>query len=70
MKCGRGRCRKEKRDCVGIDDGNQMRIQELCKGGGKREFADIAQRKCGGGKKFGGQGGGRSGSSAAFPPNP
>ena len=39
----------------------QVRIQDLCKGGPKRDFADIAQRSRGGGKnldlKIGSQGG-------------
>ena len=31
----------------------QVRIQDLCKGGAKRDFADIAQQSCGGGKILG-----------------
>ena len=43
---------------------NQVRIQDLCRGGGSQDFADIAQWSRGSGKnlglKMGDQGGGRA----------
>ena len=47
----------------------QVRIQDLCKGGGpSRDFADIVQRSCGGGKKLGLKMGGAEGDPKAPPP--
>ena len=47
----------------------QVRIQDLCKGGGpSRDFADIAQRSRGGGKNLGLKMGGQGGARAPGPP--
>ena len=45
--------------CMGLH--MQVRIQDLCKGGGggSRDFADIAQRSCGDSKNLGIKMGGR-----------
>ena len=47
----------------------QVRIQDLCKGGGpKEDFADIAQRNHGGGNNLGLKIGGRGGAGPPGPP--
>ena len=47
-----------------------MRIQDLCKGGGSRDFADIAQWSHGGGKNLGLKTGGSGGPGPQAPPPP
>ena len=48
----------------------QVRIQDLCRGGLKRDFADIVQRSRGGGKNLGLKIRGRGGPAPQTPPPP
>ena len=48
----------------------QVRIQDLCKGGPSRDFADIVQRSHGGSKNVGLKMGGRGGGGPPGPPDP
>ena len=63
---------KRKRKRSGVNEPlewmSRCGIQDLCKGGPSRDFADIAQRSRGGSKNLGPKMGGRGGGGARAPP--